>query len=381
MRQHNFQSLFNLACADVLTERKCYIIELRYGFSGKDPLTLRETGSKLGISGERVRQLINKSIGRVIGRGKYEIKKNHIKSPCAELMLYMSKHIRPNDMGNIERIVDFTEAELPGLPLLRLALPLVTHLSYTKKLSKQHSAEAYKLINQRIFNQKAINKQANVKKQLQNKFNQLLSFVTYPNLKKMCTPALITSMNAKRSVSFEGYGKAGVFYSEKLNRSISYESSIELEFFLILEALDEVKFYQEQPLKIPYSFENKKYLYYPDIFFMLTDGTGVVVEIKPNTEMALKINLNKWEALKTYCANQGLGFLITDCRKTIQQIQQHDYSPDFAEDVLLALQNGPLFWKEYEQIKNKHNETIQGFSALVLSHSLKWKLKPFHLSQ
>ncbi len=128
-----------------------------------------------------------------------------------------------------------------------------------------------------------------------------------------------TSLKRQREVSLNGEGNAGHFYSGKLNRYVQYESQLEHNFLQKLEFLEQVVFYQEQPFEIAYEFKNREYLYYPDILLVLQDGKGIVVEIKPVFKMALQVNLKKWTALKHFCANNGLGLLITDGRYTIQQ--------------------------------------------------------------
>jgi RNA polymerase primary sigma factor len=42
---------------DRLPERERNVVKLRYGINGNDPTPLRETGRRLGISPERVRQI------------------------------------------------------------------------------------------------------------------------------------------------------------------------------------------------------------------------------------------------------------------------------------------------------------------------------------
>jgi RNA polymerase primary sigma factor len=67
-----FENSFNVNLQDILerslqdlSEREKKIIVLRYGLSGKSPLTLEEIGKILGITRERVRQIQNKAITRM----------------------------------------------------------------------------------------------------------------------------------------------------------------------------------------------------------------------------------------------------------------------------------------------------------------------------
>jgi RNA polymerase primary sigma factor len=63
-----FETVFSMAIQDTmqdilsnLSEREMKIIQLRFGLTGEDPLTLEETGKLLGITRERVRQIQEKA--------------------------------------------------------------------------------------------------------------------------------------------------------------------------------------------------------------------------------------------------------------------------------------------------------------------------------
>ena len=67
-----FETAFHLALHDTienvlhqLTEREMKIIQLRFGLMGEGPCTLQETGSLLGITRERVRQIQEKAIAKL----------------------------------------------------------------------------------------------------------------------------------------------------------------------------------------------------------------------------------------------------------------------------------------------------------------------------
>ena len=52
------------------------VIRLRYGIDGEDPKPLRETGRRLGLSAERVRQLESKALKRLALRRELEALRN-----------------------------------------------------------------------------------------------------------------------------------------------------------------------------------------------------------------------------------------------------------------------------------------------------------------
>ncbi len=333
----DFAEYFTSAQMDALTERESRIIELRYGFMGGDPHTLEAIGQEFVISRERVRQILKKSHRKILLKAQRQIRSGKKDQPCAELLLYVTDVIRPQDDQAIERLVAFVANTLPHLPTNTHALPLVAYLAYqSQKSAHVPMAEARNLIREHEFARRRNYRQ----RRLSEKFQGLLSHTVWPGEVRSLTLDEITALKRERNVSSSGEGSAGVFHSDKLNRAVEYESALELDFLLRLEQIKEVTFYQEQPFKVLYELDGRNSVYYPDILFVLGDGRGVVVEIKPVFKMALQANLIKWAALKKFCIEKGLGMLITDGRYTIQQIQDHEVDPKFANAVLSSICKG-----------------------------------------
>jgi hypothetical protein len=73
---------------------------------------------------------------------------------------------------------------------------------------------------------------------------------------------------------------------------------------------------------------------------------------------------------------------MTDGRLTIQQVQRFELNPDFAKDILSALEEKTsLTWEEYKCIRHKHRGITRGdLLALVLRNKLAWQQGPFRLS-
>ncbi len=355
---------------EVLKDRENKIFELRYGMTGEKPYTLEAIGNKFNLSRERIRQLLNKSTRKIVSKGTSKIKAGIIDSPCAVLILYIRSIIRPAEENSAERLVEFLKTHLSDFPIEQVALPLLASLTYSNKKNKEENLEKARLITKKIEHDK--NSYCKIQK--------LLTDVIYPKQKINCSDFSI--FHSKRKVAMNNtYSYSGEFYSQKLSRFIQYESFLEKSFLLNLERHNEVIFYQEQPLKIDYkNIYGNNSSYYPDILFILNDGTGVITEIKPIWQMALQNNLLKWSALREYSRNEGLGILITDGRSTIQQIQKHEVNPDFADFVLKELQKGSICWNEYKNIKDKFQLKTKDFVALVLNNRLIWHLSPFYLA-
>jgi RNA polymerase primary sigma factor len=55
-----------------LPETERDVIRLRFGLTGEDPQPLRETGRRLGLSAERVRQIESRALKRLAMRRELE---------------------------------------------------------------------------------------------------------------------------------------------------------------------------------------------------------------------------------------------------------------------------------------------------------------------
>lgn len=365
------------AQSETLRDRESRIFELRYGLTGKNAATLAAIGKVFGVSRERIRQILGKAHRKIYSKGQRQLKANNAKDSCAELLIYVRSIIQPQETDSVERLVEFCRHNLSSLPQQTHAFPLVTYLTYPDKLSREKILEEAKKVFRNLENEGRKNYR---QEKFSSRFRELLSHVIYPGELKPLEEIDLRSFSRQREVSLDGEGNAGSFYSQKLSRLVQYESGLEIKFLFYLECFNDVIFYQEQPVKIPYDFQGTTYSYYPDFLFVLKSGTGIITEIKPVFKMALRENLTKWSALKAYCAQNGLGLLITDGRYSIQQIQQHEVKSDFSNSVLEKLRQGSINWTKYKEIKEQFNPSRDDFVALVLKNKLFWQLSPFLLS-
>jgi RNA polymerase primary sigma factor len=65
----------NALVADLPTEER-EVIRLRFGLSGEEPLTLRQTGIELGITADRARQLEERGLTRLAGSAELDALRN-----------------------------------------------------------------------------------------------------------------------------------------------------------------------------------------------------------------------------------------------------------------------------------------------------------------
>lgn len=186
-----------------------------------------------------------------------------------------------------------------------------------------------------------------------------------------------------RKVNFENGFKTGIFFSDKLNKEVMYESGIELKFIQLIENISEVIFYVEQPFRIPLFFNGEKRIYNtPDFYIVLEDGTGVIVEIKSNFELANYQNLRKWVYLHKYCKDKGLGYLITSIRYSIQEAASVELNKDLVNKVKKIISiKGKMDWWKYSYIKDQYNINLKEFISLIIQNQFAYYTNPFNLEE
>jgi hypothetical protein len=106
---------------------------------------------------------------------------------------------------------------------------------------------------------------------------------------------------------------------------IIYRSSYEKKFIYWCENSPMVKYWGSECVEIDYfsKLDQKTHRYFPDYLVELTDGTKIIVEIKPlfqtkppineNNQWGMKEyikNICKWKATQEFCQARGLKFKI-----------------------------------------------------------------------
>ena len=71
----NFIEYFTLAQTEALTARESRIMGLRYGFANGEPLTLEQVGQDMGVSRERIRQILKRTHRKIYSKGRRQIAK------------------------------------------------------------------------------------------------------------------------------------------------------------------------------------------------------------------------------------------------------------------------------------------------------------------
>lgn len=101
----------------------------------------------------------------------------------------------------------------------------------------------------------------------------------------------------------------GRFASNKMGRMMYWESTLERDYFYLLEFDPDVLSYREQSFKIHYTYEGEKRVYTPDILVVRKNKTQVV-EVKPSSKINNKRNLLKFNVGRRYCKKNGYEFIV-----------------------------------------------------------------------
>jgi hypothetical protein len=104
----------------------------------------------------------------------------------------------------------------------------------------------------------------------------------------------------------------GYFPSIKLGRMIAFESLVERDYLYLLDYAPEVEWFEEQPLTIPYAYEDPLLHYTPD-FHLIETGQDVLVECKPDALVDTEGNQRKFRVAQAWCAERDWQFrVVTD---------------------------------------------------------------------
>ncbi|MBV9229231.1 MAG: hypothetical protein JOZ18_07950 [Chloroflexi bacterium] len=382
MSDTSFLELFSLALGEALAEREQSFVELRYGIASGEPYTLEQVAQVFSLSRERIRQVLERSLRKIKHRGRRDLKQGKTTGACAALLGYAEQMCKPDEQGDPERIMMFALEELPYLPQQTYAFPLLLSLLFNEADAKPIMTELMRIHAEATAGQRH---HAKVEK-LARECTRLLSDTLWPRhiQKGMDRLHNFIDTHLERTVPADSSGNAGSFLSQKMNREIAYRSQLEMQMLQRLEAAEEVEWYQEQPFLVTEEAYGAKRTCRPDILFVLKDGRGAIAEVNLWTHMALQKNLIKYETLRIFCVKNGLGLLITDGRKTFQQIKQHPIPLTFQRALLDAItqsQTKSLTWKEYQAIRDQYAASWMDFLAIIRANKLIWSLQPFTLKK
>lgn len=168
----------------------------------------------------------------------------------------------------------------------------------------------------------------------------------------------------------------GLFPSIKLGRMVAFESLIEQDYLYILDYEADVVAFEEQPLTIPYAWQEKQREYTPD--FLVRRQTGCqLVECKPTALVSSEDNQRKFAIAREWCKSKEWSFAVVTDRelrngvrlaniKLLTQYARLAIVPETIHWVHSRLANAhsPLSLREGGQLLYP-NHPAQGISILL----------------
>ncbi|MEI7229161.1 MULTISPECIES: sigma factor-like helix-turn-helix DNA-binding protein [Pectobacterium] len=305
--------LVSAAVDSLSKERDRDILLMRLG-TDEHPHTLAEIAAKCGVSRERVRQLQERAFKRLAGKSRYEgspgaaLKKliNAVSNSSYEIAIWVHRIVHRDFMTSSGLAAKFILCTA-GIQKVKRE-EIVGFFSDISLLQKAKLAKLRELDRSRA-----------AKERVESELSGWLNHTDWPTV--IAPPPPAAQLSSQRIVNDSDI--AGHFYSQKLARTVQYESGLELNIMTQLERSDQVSFYQEQPVAIPYSFKDKLRKYYPDLLVATVDGRCLLVEVKPTDSMALSVNRAKANAGRAWAHARGWGWLVVSDRHTLQQLEEH----------------------------------------------------------
>lgn len=353
-----------------ISNRDKEILRLKYNFYGVRRVTLQSIGNLYGLSRERIRQLVTR------GNRKLRIViKRKTNKDLLKLTLIMEKLLIPGSNTFYERYALFLVYGFQSANIEMLS-QLITQAFYS---DEQINNIVCYLSHHRFILKNKLEEDKRIQSQI-NLFNKRIgNKIIWPEKISLINESELSRIHPVREVDLDNGCISGQYFSKKMNKEIQYESQLELNILSILENCEKVKFYAVQAIKIPYRYKEDR-IYIPDIFLVLDDGSGVIIECKPKTQMGLYLNLQKYFALKKYCAENGLGMLVTDGWASIEQITSYKYNELFERELLKRLEKGSLRWRELAALKDIYTVTNVDLMSIIINNNLYFEIDPYILS-
>lgn len=346
--------LVSAAVESLSKERDRDVLLMRLG-TDEHPHTLAEIAVKWGVSRERVRQIQERAFRRLTAKSRYEgtpgaaLKKliNAASDSSYEIAIWTHRVAHRNFMTSSELAAKFILYTAGILKIKREEI--VGFFSTISRLQKAKLRE--------------LNRSRAAKERVESVLSGWLNNTDWPSV--IAPPPPAAQLSSQRVINDSDI--AGHFYSQKLGRTVQYESGLELDIMTLLERSDQVSFYQEQPVAIPYSFKSRLRKYYPDLLVATVDGRCLLAEVKPTDSMALSINRAKANAGREWAHAQGWGWLVVSDRHTLRQLEEHVIPAakrTLIENELNA--SGVLTWRDMMGLRTRFELTRFDLTAYII---------------
>src|SRR3569833_1882930 len=167
-------------------------------------------------------------------------------------------------------------------------------------------------------------------------------------------------------------GELITLHSDKLCRNVACESGTELRVFTWLERSTDIRWYQEQPISIPYVHHGQPRRYFPDAAIWDKEGRVAIVEVKPLFTIYREETVIKAVAALSFLGPEGIGYLLVDdTGRTPATIAHHAYDEAAAQEIESLFAHGSVPFRTVREIWTRRHPArtldVLTFASMVVN--------------
>ena len=361
----------------VTHDRNREILAARLGLRG-EAVVLQEIGARHGISGERVRQLQNKSLSRLkrVDKGTVRRSWHHTRDTLRSALLDETHtDLAPG------LVHSFVQLALSAAPL-DVATKVVAYLCGQPSCDELVGAVTRIELDLRERRKKEL-AQAAALERVDTRVGRLADAAAWPERPHGDSP-LLHDLRPRRSPVGSGRvpSHTGRWKSDKVGRAVGHESGIELQLIRLLDTASVVTSYCEQPVVVPYRVDGEARRYYPDLLVRLSDGRNLLVELKPRLyDFAIWPNQTKFAAATRFAHEHGWGFLAaTEGTMTLRDLAERQIDRELEDHLRRRLATGPMGWHAVTGARHRFTASHNDIAAVIWRNQWRWQVRPYRLS-
>ncbi|WP_415124973.1 sigma factor-like helix-turn-helix DNA-binding protein [Microbacterium sp.] len=353
--------------------REKQVLRMRLGFQGA-PRTLAEIAGRFGVSGERIRQIEARALALLVRQARKP------GTPGATLAALLHLPIPDAfDEAFAERVATIVASEFEApigvaIPFLLcaagIASPAARRVAFLARAAEERRRELEK---EQLRTAAAERRAATVVSRADAVVTRWSAHASWP-----ATVEPPPERGTLHALRLDGPGEpAGSFHSQKLDRDVLYESGLELVALTVLENSSEVAWYQEQPLTIPYTWEGRQRVYYPDILAATRAGRCLLIEVKPLMNMPVAVNRAKAAAGRAYAHQLGWGWITVDGIHTERDLETHAIPAEARHAIAAGLEaHHSLGWREILELRTESGVSPRDIAAFIIQTGAQLTLEP-----
>lgn len=353
--------------------REQRILRMRLGLTSA-PHTLAEIAERFGLSRERIRQIQERALALLVRRARTP-------GTPGEALAALLRLPGPDgiDGAFAERIAALAASEFEAptrisIPFLLCAAGVASPTArQVAVLARAAEERRHELEIRQRRTEAAERRSAAVVHRAEEAVSRWIDHASWP-----ATTAPPPDPGTLHALRLNGSDEpAGSFHSGKLDREVVYESGLELAALTVVENSATIAWYQEQPLKIAYTFEGRQRVYYPDILAATYTGRCLLIEVKPLMSMPVALNRAKAAAGRAYAHEHGWGWVTVDGTDTERDLETHVIPAASLRAIIAGLEaHGHLDWRQILELRVNSRVTPRDVAAFVTQTNSQLVLEP-----